>query len=340
MDQRKLKTVEQSADYLAEIVGHESMRGQRMSAANILYLMDLAAGSVALKHCEGMASTLSFDRLELLRPIFHQDYVRFEAQLLEVGRSSMVVKIDGYVKSPTDMQESHCHSGYSTFVAIKSPGVPNKNIPGLSYDDLRGKQNQSLAQQRRRFNQARKDINDNIDSRDSIALDELMDPGFVRQRRLKPEETLLRMKKFFLPRNTNQTGAIFGGDILHWMDEVAVFTARQFTENFSMVTIAIDNVFFLRPIFSDDLVEMESQIVFVRNHTLDVEVTINVEKRLGGGGVRNVSHSAKFTIFNYDRGGVKKLIRTGLDMQEASLKDRKHYLKAQTLYQWRLNSYQ
>ncbi|MCP4295150.1 MAG: acyl-CoA thioesterase [Proteobacteria bacterium] len=340
MTERELKIIEDSKDYLAEIVGHESMRGRRMSAANILYLMDLAAGNVAIRHCGGNCSTISFDRLELLQPIFHQDYLRFEAHLLEVGRSSMVIKIDGFVKSPTDMLEQHCHSGYSTFVAIKGPGIPNKNIPGLSYDSKLGRINKQLAEERKLNNRGRKTIHDEIEKREKIDCKELVDPGEARHRMLAPEDTLFKMKKFFLPRNLNQSGVVFGGDILRWMDEVAVFTARQFTENFDMVTIAIDNVQFSRPIFSDDIVEMESRVSFVRNHTLDVDVNIKVEKRFQESDGRKESHTAKFTILNYDRGGIKKLIRTGLNMKDASLQARKQYLKGQTLYFWRKNGYQ
>lgn len=83
--------------YLADFVGIDVNAGdlrRRMCAGPILERMDMLAGALAYKHANGPVATVSFDRVELLSPIFHGDLIRLEGQLVLVGNSSMVIQVD------------------------------------------------------------------------------------------------------------------------------------------------------------------------------------------------------------------------------------------------------
>ena len=69
MTKRKEKTPEDSMNYIAEIVGEESLFGERMGAGKLLHMMDFAAASAAVKHAESALVTLAFDRVELTNMI-------------------------------------------------------------------------------------------------------------------------------------------------------------------------------------------------------------------------------------------------------------------------------
>ena len=91
---RKTKTPAESKGYIAEIIGDESLYGQRMFAGVLLHMMDFAAAQAAIRHAECSLVTLAFDRVELLDFVFHRDYVRYDACVIKVGNSSVMVNVE------------------------------------------------------------------------------------------------------------------------------------------------------------------------------------------------------------------------------------------------------
>ena len=74
----------------------------------------------------------------------------------------------------------------------------------------------------------------------------------------------------FLPRALNNLGTVFGGDLLEWMDSAATACASHFTRNPHMITIAMDRVFFHKPIVSTDVLELRATVAYCRRHSLQV----------------------------------------------------------------------
>jgi acyl-CoA hydrolase len=331
MTQRREKTPSDSQSYIAEIVGEESLIGQRMFAGKLLHMMDFAAGDAAIRHCESALVTLSFDRIELLDYIYHRDYVRYEACVIQVGRSSMVVKVDGFSKSPTGMTIKPGHSGFITMVAIDENGRPNKNIPALTYNSATDLGKKHVAEQRQcQIGERKRDL-DQIDALTAVSSADLKD-FFSRDKYYTPARTGLSIRKRFLPRNANVLGIVFGGDTIEMMEELALATARQFTGNIRMVTIAMEDVLFLKPLYVTDLVEMASQVVFVAGTTLVVEITVRAID-IFGKRKNEITNKGTFTVFNYDASGGKMPIRNGLTLTRANLATRKCYLKEQVKYE-------
>ncbi len=326
----KPKTPEASQGYIAEIVGDESLIGQRMYAGRLLHMMDFAAADAASRHAQSPLVTLSFDRIELLDYIYHRDHVRYEACVIKVGCSSLLVKVDGYVKSPTTMVIRPAHSGFITMVAIGENGRPNRNIPALAYQSPGDLENERLSEKRACMIRKRQKVLEDIKELDHVALDDLVD-FYPRNQTFTPVQTRLSIRKRFLPRNANTLGIVFGGDTIQLMEELAVATARQFAGTVRMVTIAMEDVLFLKPLYVTDLVEMTAQVVFVGRTTVVVEISVMT---LGGIGSNKSLKTNKgtFTVFNYGNDGRPIPIQNGLNLRDADQEIRKCYLKEQVKY--------
>lgn len=330
MEKRRLKTPADSRSYIAEIVGDESLIGQRMTAGKLFHMMDIAAADAAFRHAESHLVTLAFDRIELLDFIRHRDYVRFDTTVIQVGRSSIVVEVTGLVKSPTEIRTTPMRGGFITMVAIHENGRPNKTIPGLTYRTKADLEKKAIAEARACMVAERKKSLETIDGLKRIPKARLRDYS-PRTGRLPPSATTLNIRRRFLPRNANQLGIVFGGDTVVLMEELALATARQFTENIRMVTIAMEDVLFLKPLHVTDLAEMTATVVFVGSTTLVVEVAVKAVRRFGPDeGV--ITNKGTFTVLNYSPEGIKKSITRGLDLSGMDLPTRKSYLKEQVKY--------
>jgi acyl-CoA hydrolase len=327
---RKMKTPADSKAHIAEIVGDESLIGQRMSAGKLLHMMDVAAGDAALRHAESYLVTLSFDRIELLTFIRHRDYIRFDAQVVQVGRSSMVVEVTGLVKSPTEMKSSRMHGGFITMVAIHENGTPNKTIPGMKYRTKEDLKKKKIAEERSCILIERRKKLDAVDRLKTVPLKKIKDFS-TRDSYLPPSDTALDIRKRFLPRHANMLGIVFGGNTIELMEELALATARQFTGNFRMVTIAMEDVLFMKPLKISDMADMFAKVVFVGHTTLVVEITVKAV-RLFATDSGEITNKGTFTVLNVSPEGKKMPITRGLDMAKADLATRKRYLKEQIKY--------
>lgn len=61
--------------------------------------------------------------------------------------------------------------------------------------------------------------------------------------------------KLVLPEHLNHYGFLFGGYLLHWLDEVAYITATVEFPGCEFVTVAMDNVAFKKKINSGEVVK-------------------------------------------------------------------------------------
>jgi acyl-CoA thioesterase 11/acyl-coenzyme A thioesterase 9 len=333
-DTRPLRPFAESRLSLAEIVGEEALIGQRMQAGAILDLMDVVAGRIAFHHARSRVATLSFDRVDFLMPILHLDLVRLDGQLVSVGHSSMVIEVQCYRKDLAANEFVPVQRSFIIMVAIDEHGRANPNIPGLRYDSPEEARIGEEAARRKAAGQRWVTMQEEVDRGPPLKSAEVEEP-FNREKRefLSIPETEIEVRRQFLPRNLNALGTIFGGDVLRWMDRVATYTARQFTRNPHMVTLAMNRIFFKQPIFSADLVSMRSRIVYVRNYTAEVEIDVTIQRPNGD---LVPSHSGFFTVLNLGEDGLKQRIARGLRLDDADQVNLRAYQKAKLRHRlWR-----
>jgi acyl-CoA hydrolase len=327
-----VRTVEYSADFLAQIVGDEEREGERLNAGPVLKLLNDAGLSVALRHSEKRPVMLRLDRIDLTRRIRHMDLVRVEGRLIEVGHSSMVIELRCSSRSPGERAFRPSHVGFVTMVALDAEGQSSRDIPRLSYESAGGPEARALAAHRRDELNERRQALEWVEQAETLRAEDVVEPDPVpRYDRMHPEETRVQVKGQLISRGAHADGRVKAGDLLAWLDRIASYTARQFTRNRHLVTISVNDVLLKRPLLSTDRVELQARVVYVRTHTLEVGIDITVHSLTGE---RYGLDSMDFLILNYDASGEKKPITTGLRIEDGDQDSLRRYLRARTRYEY------
>ena len=79
------------------------------------------------------------------------------------------------------------------------------------------------------------------------------------------------MTQLVLPSHTNALGSLFGGTLLSWIDIAAAISAQRHSSR-PVVTASIDDVHFIAPIYRGWVVNIEAQVNFVANSSMEIGV--------------------------------------------------------------------
>jgi acyl-CoA thioesterase YciA len=84
-----------------------------------------------------------------------------------------------------------------------------------------------------------------------------------------------------LPRDTNSQGTIFGGVILSYIDMAGAIGAHRSVKIERLVTVAMREVIFHKPVFVGDLVSFYTELVRIGNTSITVRVIVEAERHGG-----------------------------------------------------------
>jgi len=111
------------------------------------------------------------------------------------------------------------------------------------------------------------------------------------------EKSITRVFKTVFPNTTNHYDTMFGGTVMHLMDEVAFMTATRFSR-LRMVTVSSDKIDFQKPIPHGTIIELIGEVVHIGNTSLKVHVDIYLEQMHAE--VRELAVSGSFTFVAID----------------------------------------
>jgi len=327
------RSVEDSRDYVAQIIGDEAQAGTRVQAGPMLKLMYDTAVAVAFRHCGQRPVLRRLDRIDLTRTISHLDLVRIEGRMVEATRSTMVVEVRASARPPFEREFTPTHVGYLTMAAVGPDGALLR-VPPLRSDTPQGREVQALAKHRRAQIEERHNAVAWIDSEASFRLADVVEPlNAVRYDALAPEDTIVRVKGQLHSQSPYMDGRVLAGDLLEWLDRVANYTARHFTRNPHTVTLSVNDMVFRQPLHTTDRIELISRVVYVRQHTLGVAIDIIVH---GLDGSAYPLETVEFFLLNYHRNGELKKVTTELELREEDQESLRCYLRARHRYAfWR-----
>jgi acyl-CoA thioesterase YciA len=100
--------------------------------AEVMALMDIAAGAAARTICKHKVVTISFEKIIFKKPVFVGDLVECHAEVTAIGNSSMTIKLVVHVIR--EDQRIQVTEGECVFVAIDDAGKP---IPVIGWDGKR-----------------------------------------------------------------------------------------------------------------------------------------------------------------------------------------------------------
>lgn len=110
-----------------------------------------------------------------------------------------------------------------------------------------------------------------------------------------------------MPKDTNSAGNVFGGWIMSQIDLAGAVAAREICNN-RVVTIAVDQMVFKKPVFVGDVVSFYATVVNVGRTSVKVDVNV-VANRLVKGVKETIEVThATLTYVNVDENGNKKEI--------------------------------
>ena len=93
------------------------------------------------------------------------------------------------------------------------------------------------------------------------------------------EDYTTALRVMMMPRDTNHAGTIFGGVILSHIDQAGYVEARRHGLN-RWVTVALDRVEFVAPVFVGDIVDFRTKTSRVGRTSVVVDVRVIAERRM------------------------------------------------------------
>jgi acyl-CoA thioesterase YciA len=90
----------------------------------LMSLMDLGAGTVAMRRCKGRAVTVAMDGMQFHAPVVVGDEVSVYGTLASTGRSSMIIEVECWRRERDEDVSAKVTEAKFTFVAIDDTGRP------------------------------------------------------------------------------------------------------------------------------------------------------------------------------------------------------------------------
>ncbi|MGO8914277.1 MAG: acyl-CoA thioesterase [Stellaceae bacterium] len=90
----------------------------------VLSQMDIAGGQVAARRARGRVATVAITAMSFHQPVLIGDEVSFYGEVTKIGRSSIAVKIESWVRRGLSDERIKVTEGLFTYVAIGSDRRP------------------------------------------------------------------------------------------------------------------------------------------------------------------------------------------------------------------------
>ncbi len=99
-----------------------------------------------------------------------------------------------------------------------------------------------------------------------------------------------------MPSDMNDSGRLFGGRLMCWIDEVAGLVGRRHAQ-MNVTTGSVDNLKFLRGAYLREMVVLSGKVTHVGNASMEVKVETFIEKSTGE---RELINRAYLTMVGLD----------------------------------------
>ena len=101
----------------------------------VLSQMDIAAGICAGQRAQGRVVTVSVDSMSFIRPVHVGDILGLYTSVAELGRTSMVINVEAWVRRDRIGLREKVTQGRFKFVAIDENGAPSQLPPESELPD-------------------------------------------------------------------------------------------------------------------------------------------------------------------------------------------------------------
>jgi len=119
-------------------------------------------------------------------------------------------------------------------------------------------------------------------------------------REKSPEESSADVIVRMFPSDANPAGNVFGGEILKHIDMVAGIVAQRHSQS-NAVTVSMDSVNFIKPVFVGNVLKLNARINYVHNSSMEIEVKAEAEDIVTG--IKTITGTAFVTFVALDKNG-------------------------------------
>ena len=123
-------------------------------------------------------------------------------------------------------------------------------------------------------------------------------PGEIRKK--SPAQSHAKVIVRMFPSDANPAGNVFGGEILKHIDMVAGIVAQRHSQS-NAVTVSMDSVNFLKPVFVGNVLSLNARVNYVHNSSMEIEVRAEAEDIMTG--ISTVTGTAFVTFVALDKNG-------------------------------------
>ena len=93
-----------------------------------------------------------------------------------------------------------------------------------------------------------------------------------------PKDTEPTIRQLMMPKDTNALGTIFGGVILSQIDQAAAIAAHRY-HHVRVVTVAMDEIEFKKPVFVGDVVSYYVNITKIGSTSVTMDVLVWAQRQ-------------------------------------------------------------
>ncbi len=115
-----------------------------------------------------------------------------------------------------------------------------------------------------------------------------------------PRESIAEMTVRMFPSDANPAGNVFGGQILKQIDLIAGLVAQRHAQT-NAVTVSIDQVNFLKPVYVGDVLVLHGRLNYVHRSSMEIEIKVAAENLLKG--TSTLTGTAFVTMVALDKRG-------------------------------------
>lgn len=130
------------------------------------------------------------------------------------------------------------------------------------------------------------------------------------QEKKKVSESSAEQSYIVRAQHINGYGRLFGGILVQWIDEISGIVARRHASA-EVTTVAIDNIYFKLPAYSNDVVVLIGRVTHVGRSSMEIRVDTYTESMSG---IRRLINHAYVVMVAIDENG-HALPVPGLDIE-------------------------
>lgn len=144
----------------------------------------------------------------------------------------------------------------------------------------------------------------------------------------KVDESRVTMAHFMMPQDANPAGNVHGGVIMKYIDDAAAGVALRHARK-NVVTVSIDRLDFLSPVFVGDFVTLKASLNMVGRTSMEVGVRVEAEN-LVSGALRHTASAYMTFVALDDNGKPSQLAPLILESEDDKRRNREATARRET----------